>query len=62
MQAHAMTQKPPDPSAMYRWKEKMTPEDIAAFDAAAGGLLADLGYEVGTADAAAAAGSGSGSA
>lgn len=49
MQAHAMTQKPPDPSAMYRWKEKMDPEDVAAFDAAAGGLLSELGYEVGTA-------------
>ena len=42
-----MTQKPPDPSAMYRWKEKMSPEDIAAFDAAAGELLDELGYEVG---------------
>ncbi len=49
MEAHAMTQKPPDPSAMYRWKEKMSPEDIAAFDAAAGELLDELGYEVGTA-------------
>ena len=49
MQAHAMTQKPPDPSAMYRWKEKMSPEDVAAFDAAAGELLSELGYEVGTA-------------
>ncbi len=48
MEAHAMTQKPPDPSAMYRWKEKMSPEDIAAFDAAAGELLNELGYEVGT--------------
>ncbi len=49
MQAHAMTQKPPDPGAMYRWREKMSAEDIAAFDAAAGGLLSELGYEVGTA-------------
>ena len=48
MQAHAMTQKPPDPSAMYRWKEKMSPADVAAFDAAAGELLSELGYEVGT--------------
>lgn len=54
MEAHAMTQKPPDPSAMYRWKEKMSPEDIAAFDAAAGTLLSELGYEVGTASAPAA--------
>lgn len=51
MQAHAMTQKPPDPSAMYRWKEKMSPGDVAAFDGAAGELLADLGYEVGSAAA-----------
>lgn len=50
MQAHAMTQKPPDPSAMYRWKEKMDPADVREFDAAAGGLLSELGYEVGTAD------------
>jgi hypothetical protein len=49
MQAHAMTQKPPDPSAMYRWKEKMSPEDVREFDAAAGELLAELGYEVGSA-------------
>jgi hypothetical protein len=49
MQAHAMTQKPPDPSAMYRWREKMDPADVAAFDAAAGELLSELGYEVGTA-------------
>jgi hypothetical protein len=47
MQAHAMTQKPPDPSAMYRWKEKMSAADVAAFDAAAGELLSELGYEVG---------------
>lgn len=49
MQAHAMTQKPPDPSAMYRWREKMEPADVAAFDAAAGELLAELGYDMGTA-------------
>ena len=53
MQAHAMTQKPPDPSAMYRWKEKMAPTDVADFDAAAGELLSELGYEVGTAAGAA---------
>ena len=56
MQAHAMTQKPPDPSAMYRWKERMSPADVAAFDEAAGELLAELGYEVGTAGPAPATG------
>ncbi|MGI8727730.1 MAG: sulfotransferase family protein [Solirubrobacterales bacterium] len=48
MEAHAMTQKPPDPTAMYRWKEKMEPADVESFDAAAGELLGELGYEVGT--------------
>lgn len=48
MQAHAMTQKPPDPAAMYRWREKMSAEDVAAFDAVAGELLSELGYEVAT--------------
>lgn len=52
MQAHAMTQKPPDPSAMYRWKERMSAADVVAFDAAAGELLNELGYEVGTETAA----------
>jgi len=52
MQAHAMTRKPPDPSAMYRWKERMSAADVAAFDAAAGELLNELGYEVGTETAA----------
>jgi hypothetical protein len=32
---------------MYRWKERMAPADVAAFDAAAGELLSELGYEVG---------------
>jgi hypothetical protein len=50
MQAHAMTQKPPDPSAMYRWKDKMEPEDVREFDAGARELLTELNYEVGTAD------------
>lgn len=48
MQAHALTQKPPDPSAMYRWRERMSAEDVAAFEAAAGDLLAELGYELTT--------------
>jgi hypothetical protein len=34
---------------MYRWKERMSTEDVAAFDAAAGELLSELGYEVGAA-------------
>ena len=48
MQAHAMTQKPPDPARCTGGRRGCRPEDVAAFDAAAGELLAELGYEVGT--------------
>jgi Sulfotransferase family len=46
MQAHALTQKPPDPSRLDRWREEMSPEDQAAFERVAGDLLDELGYEV----------------
>ena len=35
---------------MYRWKDKMKPEDVREFDAGARELLTELNYEVGTAD------------
>jgi len=44
--AHAKTREPPDPSRLARWKTEMSPEDRAAFERAAGDLLADLGYEL----------------
>jgi hypothetical protein len=46
MEAHALTQKPPDPSRLGRWREEMSPEDQATFESVAGDLLAELGYEV----------------
>jgi len=44
--AHALTSEPPDPSRLGRWKTEMSPEDRAAFEDAAGDLLAELGYEL----------------
>jgi hypothetical protein len=46
MQAHALTREPPNPEAVSRWRTRMSDEDRAAFEAVAGDLLADLGYEV----------------
>jgi Sulfotransferase family len=46
MAAHSLTSEPPDPSRLGRWKTEMSPEDRAAFEEAAGDLLAELGYEL----------------
>ena len=45
-EAHLLTSKPPDPSRLARWKEEMDPDDNAAFEAVAGELLTELGYEM----------------
>ncbi len=46
VEAHKLTQKPPDPSRLGQWREKMSVEDQAAFEEEAGDLLEELGYEV----------------
>jgi hypothetical protein len=46
VEAHVMTRKPPDPSRLGQWREKMSVEDQAAFEQEAGDLLEELGYEV----------------
>ncbi|MBI5106287.1 MAG: sulfotransferase, partial [Solirubrobacterales bacterium] len=40
--------RPPDPAIADRWREQLSAEDVARFEAVAGDLLADLGYEVGS--------------
>jgi hypothetical protein len=47
--AHALTTKPPDPGRLQVWKQEMSDEENAEFEAAAGHLLDDLGYETMTA-------------
>jgi hypothetical protein len=46
MQAHKMTQEPPSPDAIGRWRKRMDAADLETFERVAGDLLADLGYEV----------------
>jgi hypothetical protein len=47
METHAMTTRPPDTDRVQRWKRQMADADRDAFEAVAGELLAELGYEVG---------------
>ena len=45
---HAPTTKPPDPAKLDKWRREMSAGDLTAYDAVAGELLAELGYEVPT--------------
>lgn len=39
--------RPPDPSRIDRWRQEMSPEDVATFEAIAGERLRELGYPAG---------------
>ena len=45
--AHALTSEPPREDRLGRWRSELGPGEIAAYEAVAGDLLAQLGYEVG---------------
>ena len=47
MQAHAETKSPPNPERISRWRTEMSQAEREQFEAVAGGMLAELGYEVG---------------
>lgn len=47
MRAHAIAHKPPDVSAVGRWKRSMRSQDRADFESVAGDLLVELGYQAG---------------
>jgi len=47
LQSHAKTFEPPNPELIGTWRKRMPAEDRAAFEALAGDLLEELGYEVG---------------
>jgi hypothetical protein len=44
--AHALAARPPSGARTEVWRAEMDPADRAEFDAVAGGLLAELGYDV----------------
>jgi hypothetical protein len=45
---HTLTREPPQRERVARWKAEMSAADRAAYEAEAGDLLADLGYEIGS--------------
>jgi hypothetical protein len=47
MATHARTTEPPDPERVTRWRNEMSADDQTAFEAVAGDLLVELGYEAG---------------
>jgi hypothetical protein len=47
MAAHALASEPPKKERIATWRERMAEDDRAAFESVAGGLLSELGYEVG---------------
>ncbi len=46
MTAHARTAAPPSAERVYAWRQEMSSADRRQFEAVAGDLLAELGYEV----------------
>jgi hypothetical protein len=50
MATHARTTEPPDPERVTRWRNEMSADDQTAFEAVAGDLLVELGYEAGGAE------------
>ena len=43
---HRLTKEPPRADRVAKWRREMPPEDLAEFERVAGGLLAELGYEL----------------
>ena len=44
LRLHRFTSQPPEPSRVGRWKAELSREEVAAYEAVAGGLLDELGY------------------
>ena len=47
MRSHALASEPPRSDRIGMWREKMTPEQVAEYEAIAAPLLSELGYELG---------------
>lgn len=53
---HALTSEPPKRDRIAVWRERMSPVDVAEFEAEAGEMLTELGYELAAGERSAAAG------
>ena len=48
MESHRLAKEPPRSDRIGMWRERMTPEEVAEYEAVAGDMLVELGYELGS--------------
>lgn len=48
MDSHRLAKEPPRSDRIGMWRERMTPEEVAEYEAVAGDMLVELGYELGS--------------
>ncbi len=48
IESHVMAREPPRSDRIGMWRERMTPEEVAEYEAVAGDMLVELGYELGS--------------
>jgi len=48
LDSHKLAKEPPRADRVGMWRERMTPEEIAEYEAVAGDMLVELGYELGS--------------
>ena len=48
LESHRLAKEPPRSDRIGMWRERMTPEEVAEYEAVAGDMLVELGYELGS--------------
>lgn len=48
LESHRLAKEPPRSDRVGMWRERMTPEEVAEYEAVAGDMLVELGYELGS--------------
>jgi Sulfotransferase family len=48
LESHKLAKEPPRSDRVGMWRERMTPEEVAEYEAVAGDMLVELGYELGS--------------
>jgi Sulfotransferase family len=48
LESHRLAKEPPRSDRVGMWRERMTPEEVAEYEAVAGDMLVALGYELGS--------------
>ena len=48
LESHRLAKEPPRSDRIGMWRERMTPEEVAEYEAVAGDMLVALGYELGS--------------